>query len=81
MVSFRHEIVIAERGKGMDRETGMRNLLARTRRLRTREEGEADIEAELLIHRRWHNNPAVRPSPIRCSRRKGSSASSGAATS
>jgi hypothetical protein len=32
----------------MDRETGMRNLLSRTRRLRTREEGEADIEAELV---------------------------------
>jgi hypothetical protein len=32
----------------MDRETGMRNLLARTRRLRTHEEGEGDIEAELI---------------------------------
>ncbi|MGI8856869.1 MAG: hypothetical protein ACR2JW_14055 [Thermomicrobiales bacterium] len=32
----------------MDRETGMRNLLTRTRRLRTRQEGEADIEAELI---------------------------------
>ena len=32
----------------MDRETGARNFLTRTRRLRTREEGEADIEAELL---------------------------------
>lgn len=32
----------------MDRETGMRNLLTRTRRLRTRAEGEADIEAELV---------------------------------
>jgi hypothetical protein len=32
----------------MDRETGMRNLLTRTRRLRTRDEGEADIEAELV---------------------------------
>jgi hypothetical protein len=32
----------------MDRETGMRNLLTRTRRLRTREAGEADIEAELI---------------------------------
>lgn len=32
----------------MDRESGMRNLFTRTRRLRTREEGEADIEAELI---------------------------------
>lgn len=31
----------------MDRETGARNFLTRTRRLRTRAEGEADIEAEL----------------------------------
>ncbi len=32
----------------MDRESGTRNLFTRTRRLRTREEGEADIEAELI---------------------------------
>lgn len=32
----------------MDREAGTRNLFTRTRRLRTREEGEADIEAELI---------------------------------
>lgn len=32
----------------MDRETGMRNLLTRTRRLRTRAEGEADIEADVI---------------------------------
>jgi hypothetical protein len=32
----------------MDRESGMRNLFTRTRRLRTREEGEADIEAEMM---------------------------------
>jgi hypothetical protein len=32
----------------MDRETGMRNLLACTRRLRTRSEEEADIEAEMI---------------------------------
>lgn len=32
----------------MDRESGMRNLFTRTRRLRTRAEGEADIEAELI---------------------------------
>lgn len=32
----------------MDRESGMQNLFTRTRRLRTREEGEADIEAELI---------------------------------
>jgi hypothetical protein len=34
------------KGETMDRESGMRNLFTRTRRLRTREEGEADIEAE-----------------------------------
>jgi hypothetical protein len=32
----------------MDRESGMRNLFTRTRRLRTREEDEADIEAEMI---------------------------------
>jgi hypothetical protein len=32
----------------MDRETGMRNLFARTRQLRTRSVEEADIEAELI---------------------------------
>jgi len=32
----------------MDRESEMQNLFTRTRRLRTREEGEADIEAELI---------------------------------
>lgn len=32
----------------MDRESGMQNLFTRTRRLRTREAGEADIEAELI---------------------------------
>jgi len=32
----------------MDRESGMQNIFTRTRRLRTREEGEADIEAELI---------------------------------
>ncbi|MHB8644584.1 MAG: hypothetical protein ACYDAR_02205 [Thermomicrobiales bacterium] len=32
----------------MDRESGMRNLFTRTRRLRTRAEEEADIEAELI---------------------------------
>lgn len=32
----------------MDRESGMRNLFTRTRRLRTSPEGEADIEADLL---------------------------------
>jgi len=32
----------------MDRETGMRNLFTRTRRLRTRSVEEADIEAEMI---------------------------------
>jgi hypothetical protein len=50
----------------MDRETGMRNLLTRTRRLRTRDEGEADIEAELVEPRMATENSgdATAPDPL-----------------
>ncbi len=49
----------------MDRETGMRNLLTRTRRLRTRQEEEADIEAELTEpQRRAEEGNATAPDPL-----------------
>jgi hypothetical protein len=50
----------------MDRETGMRNLFTRTRRLRTRDEGEADIEAELVEPRMAteKSGDATAPDPL-----------------
>ena len=65
----------------MDRETGMRNLLSRTRRLRTREEGEADIEAELIEPQALMEDVGDTTEPDPLLARRTSSASSGAATS
>jgi len=50
----------------MDRETGVRNLFTRTRRLRTRDEGEADIEAELIEPRMLREDvgDAIAPDPL-----------------
>src|SRR5437762_2179360 len=67
MVSFPlTEYGHADERDRMDRETGLRNLLARTRRLRTRSEEEADIEAEMIDPEmlREERGDATEPDPL-----------------